>query len=710
MTSSSSKIVLSPSRDIPLNKLVLSQANVRRVKAGVTIEQLAEDIAQRGLLQSLSVRPVLNDAGEETGAFHVPAGGRRFQALKLLVKQKRLAKNAPVPCIVKTDGVAEEDSLAENTMREALHPLDQFRAFKTLREEHGMGDEEIAAKFFVTPAVVRQRLKLAAVSPKLLELYADDQMSLEQLMAFTVTNDHARQEQVWEALQRAYNKDAYYIRRLLTEGAVKATDKRAMFVGAEAYEEAGGTIARDLFQQDGGGWFEDVGLLERLVTEKLEREADTVRSEGWKWVEVAVDFAYGHSYGLRRLAPVEPALNQEDEARLDALRAEYDQLQDEYETHEDLPEEVDTRLSEIEAEISALESRPAVFDAEDIARAGAFVSIDYSGTLRVERGFVRLEDEPRSVDAREGDGDDGQSASEGSVQRAVITIGGDAATGASAGNAASDDDEASSTGRLSDRLMTELTAQRTLALRDALSQDPDAAFLAVLHALTLKTFYGAYTVDSCLEIEPKSVSLKSAAPGLNDTPAGQRLAERHGNWSSRLPRQPDALWDWLLALDHDSRAALFAHCAGATVNAVYQSYDRRPRALAHADRLAGLVRLDMAAGGWTPTADTYFGRVTKAQILDAVREAKGEASAQLIDHLKKADMAKEAERLLQGTGWLPHVLRTPGLDAPTLDFSAEGQDGAEAEGGAPDLPAFLTGNGESEAEPLASGGYAVAAE
>ena len=127
------KIVLNPSRDIPFNKLVLSQANVRRVKAGVSIEALAESIARRSLLQSLSVRPVLDAEGNETGTFEVPAGGRRFRALELLVRQKRLAKTAPIPCIVKTDGLAEEDSLAENTDREALHPLDQFRAFQTLR-------------------------------------------------------------------------------------------------------------------------------------------------------------------------------------------------------------------------------------------------------------------------------------------------------------------------------------------------------------------------------------------------------------------------------------------------------------------------------------------------------------------------------------------------------------------------------------------------
>jgi len=190
-----SKITLTSARDIALDRLVASDANVRRIKAGVSIEQLAADIARRGLLQSLSVRPLLGDASEETGKFAVSAGGRRLAALKLLVKQKRLAKNAPVPCIVKTDGIEEEDSLAENTMREALHPVDQFRAFKTLNDQ-GLTIEEIAARFFVAPQVVRQRLKLAAASPKLLGLYVADQLSLEQLMAFCVTDDHERQEQV----------------------------------------------------------------------------------------------------------------------------------------------------------------------------------------------------------------------------------------------------------------------------------------------------------------------------------------------------------------------------------------------------------------------------------------------------------------------------------------------------------------------------------
>lgn len=267
------KITFQPAQSLPLDKLAASVGNVGRIKAGVSIAELAEDIGRRGLLQSLNVRPVLDEAGVDTGRFAVVAGGRRLAALQLLVRSKRLNKTAPVPCIVQRADVApEEDSLAENTMREALHPLDQFRAFQALREDHGLGDEAIAARFFVTAAVVRQRLKLAAVSPKLLDLYAEEALTLEQLMAFSITADHERQEAVWEALSRSHSREAYAIRRLLNESSVGAGDKRAVFVGLDTYAAAGGVVERDLFGEDGGGYLRDPVLLARSSTTDCRRK------------------------------------------------------------------------------------------------------------------------------------------------------------------------------------------------------------------------------------------------------------------------------------------------------------------------------------------------------------------------------------------------------------------------------------------------------
>ena len=675
MASANPKIVLSPSQDIPFNKLVLSQANVRRVKAGVSIEELAEDIARRTLLQGLSVRPVRDADGNETGTYEVPAGGRRYRALELLVKQKRMAKTQPVPCVVRDGGIPEEDSLAENVQRVALHPLDQFRAFQALRDT-GLGEEEIAARFFVAPGVVKQRLKLAAVSPKLLDLYAEDEMTLEQLMAFTVTNDHARQEQVWEALAHSHNREPYYIRRQLTEGAVRAADKRAQFVGIAVYEAAGGCVMRDLFEQDNGGWLQDAALLDRLVVEKLTAEAETIRAEGWKWIDVAVEFPYGHATRLRHLAGETVALTEQEQASHDALRAEYDRLEAEYAQAEELPDEVDQRLGEIETALEAFDARPVIYDPAEIARAGVFICVDPDGGLHIERGYVRPEDEAPVEVERDPDGEGPEgSEPDGAVQRTVITVG-----GSSSSPDAETPEEDDGIKPLPDRLLIELTAHRTLALRDALANDPDTAFIAVLHALCLKAFY-RYSVDTCLEIDAKSASFSHQAPGLNDTASAKAVDGRHQNWARQLPHEAGDLWEVLVGFDRDSQAALFAHCASLTVNAVHEQWNRNPHRIAHADRVARTVGLDMTAVGWAPTVDNYLGRVTKARILEAVREAKGDASAQLIDHLKKPDMAKEAERLLADTGWLPEPLRTP--TAEMAAPQAATADGAES------LPAFL---------------------
>ena len=360
------KITLSQSQNIPFDRLVLSQANVRQVKAGVSIEDLAADIAHRGLVASLNVRPILDEEGKETGIYKVPAGGRRYRALELLVKQRKLAKNEPVPCIVsKASTSEEEDSLAENVQRQSLHPLDQFRAFQTLRDQ-GLDEEEIAARFFVSPATVRQRLRLASVSPKLLDLYANDEIKLEQVMAFSISNDHARQEQVWETVSRSHMREPYYIKRLLTETAVRADDRRAVYVGAEAYEAAGGIILRDLFDEDRGGWFQDPALLEQLVFEKLKTDADAIRAEGWKWVEAALDFPYGHTSGMRRIYGQPREMTAEELARHDAIKAEYDKLDTEYTEAEDFDEEVDKRLEQLGAELDALNDRPEIYDPDQV--------------------------------------------------------------------------------------------------------------------------------------------------------------------------------------------------------------------------------------------------------------------------------------------------------------------------------------------------------
>lgn len=696
MATAIQKITLSSSRDIPFNKLVLSQANVRRVKSGVSIDELAESIARRGLIQSLHVRAVVDTDGVETGMFEVPAGGRRYRALELLVKQKRLNKTALVPCVVSganVDVLIDEVSLAENIERAPLHPLDQFRAFQAMRDK-GMTEEAIAAAFFVGVNVVKQRLRLASVSPALLDIYAEDGMTLEMLMAFTVSQDHARQEQVWEAIRNGWQKEPWQIRRMLTETTARASDKRAVFVGIDTYEGAGGIVLRDLFQSDDGGWLQDIGLLDRLVAEKLKAIADEIGAEGWKWVEAAVSIPYGVTNGLREISRTPLDITEEEQATRDACQAEYDRLSEEYESAEELPDDVDQRLGEIEAAMEELDNRPVRYDPAEIAIAGVFVTIDANGKLIVDRGYVRPEDErpleSGSDESQEVSVHQSEKAEAPVVQRAVVTVGGEVAS--------VEDEEDDGIKPLPDRLVTELTAHRTLALRDAVASHPHVAMTALLHKLVSDTFLHR-SATGALEANVRQVFFTAQAEELKDSLSAKSVTDRHERWGDHVPADDEALWDWLVTLDDSNRMALLAHCVSYGVNALYEKPNPYGGGgvtehtlsvrLSQADRLALATALNMVEAGWRPTVGNYLGRVTKARIIEAVREGAGERAAQLIEHMKKGDMAKEAERLLADTGWLPEPLR--GAD-PDGDAAAEpaGQDSGES------LPAFLANDGDEE--------------
>ena len=711
MATAVQKVTLSSSRDIPFNKLVLSQSNVRRVKAGVSVEELAESIARRGLIQSLHVRPVHDAEGLETGMFEVPAGGRRYRALELLAKQKRLAKTAPVPCVVgdAASGIlVDEISLVENIERAPLHPLDQFRAFQAMRDK-GMTEEAIAAAFFVGANVVKQRLRLAAVSPVLLDVYAEDGMTLEHVMAFTVSEDHTRQEQVWAAIRDSWQKEPWQIRRMLTETSVRASDKRALFIGVDAYETAGGIVLRDLFQSDDGGWLQDVGLLDRLVAEKLRAEADKIAGEGWKWVEASLSIPYGATHGMREFSGTPIEITDEEQATRVALQAELDRLTEQYDNADELPDEIDQRVGEIEAAIEALDNRPMRYEPAEIAIAGAIVTIDSDGSLIAHRGYVRPADEAPIEPTHENghptpDGSGVSSLAHG-VKPTVVTMGGQPLQG--------EDEEDDGVKPLPERLVTELTAHRTLALRDAVAQNPPIAMTALLHKLVSDTFHHR-SANGALEAQVRHVYFPAQAQDLGESASAQAVDDRHAQWNGRIPADDTALWDWLTELDEEGRMALLAHCVSYGVNALserpnpYSGSGVSEQALqlrfAQADRLARATGLDMVQAGWRPTFGNYLGRITKSRILESVREGAGERAAQLIDHMKKGDMAKEAERLLADTGWLPEPLRLADVDG------AIGGEPAVQNGDDAALPAFLTDDGEDDEATEDEDATAIAAE
>ncbi|MQB08000.1 ParB/RepB/Spo0J family partition protein [Agrobacterium tumefaciens] len=643
---------------IPLNKLQKHPKNARKTPhSEASIEAKAASIAAKGILQNLVVEPETNAEGEPTGFYLVSIGEGRRQAQMLRVKRKEIKKTEPIRCVIDTANDVAEISLDENVTREDLHPADQFERFRELAESRGWGAEEIAARFGVTARVVKQRMRLGAVSPKLLQVYRDGELTLDQLMAFAITDDPARQEHVYENL--SYNRDPSIIRRDLTKMNVPATDRRAVFVGAPAYGEAGGNIIRDLFTEDRGGFYEDPTLLDRLAIGKLERiAAEVQQAEGWKWVSVDIDFP--HAHGMRRTYPHLVELSEEDAAAYDAAQDALERLTAEWEDADiDLPPEVDARFAELEAEIERIDAKRHTYDAQEIARGGVFVVVAHDGEARIERGFIRAEDEASEPE----EAGNGETVIDGvRVNGDGEVLDGDEQDSegddVSANEQAPEEDAGDDGKPVSDSLIRDLTAHRTLGLRLALGEQPDMALIAVIHALAAQTFYRGGGEAHCLEIRPTSNFLAAHADGIEDTAAAKMLADRHAGWAADVPRDVADLWGFIAGLDHASVMALLAHCASLTINAVKLPWESgKRRAHETADKLATAVTLDMTAH-WTPTVRTYLGRVTKAHILAAVREALGDEAAERIADKKKLEMAEAAEQLLAGTGWLPPALRT----------------------------------------------------
>jgi ParB family chromosome partitioning protein len=608
---------------IPLSQLRPSAANVRKTDTARGLDELAASILAHGLLQNLTVRKA--DKGSH---YEVVAGSRRLAALKRLAKAKRLPKGFEVPCRVLsgTDGV--EVSLAENVVRAPLHPADQFEAFSALHDQ-GQGMQEIAARFGATPTLVQQRLKLAAVSPRLMAVYRGGEMSLDQLTAFTLTDDHGAQERVWFEAPHLY-KDPRAIRQALTRALVEGSDRRARFVGAEAYEAAGGQLVRDLFQPDDEAYFADSELLDRLVAEKLHAEAEKVKAEGWAWVEVLQEMDYGRLARFRRIPPTETPLSVEDEAKLSVLCEQHDALVENLE--EEPSTETVAELDRLSDEIDTLSAKREQWSEEDKARSGVFLALDHHGEFVVRRGYAKPDDVPPAAPAPE-----------------------NCSPAPAAGP--SKQGETPKAG-LSEALIEDLSAHRTAALRESLAARPGVALTALLHALVLQLFRGV--AHGCLDIRAVSADLRPSADGIAGSKAGLALAERHERWLEHLP-EPEALWSWLETQDEATRSELLAYCVGIAVNAPsHARFGANSSCAVHRDLLARAVSLDMA-DWWQPTRAAYFARVSKALILETVMEAVSPQAAENISRLKKDAMASRAEELLADRRWLPRMLRA----APT---------------------------------------------
>jgi ParB family chromosome partitioning protein len=606
---------------VPLNKLVRSSLNVRKTGAD-SIDDLAASIAVHGLLQNLTVtkKSATGKTKSKADTYEVVAGGRRLAALQSLAKQQKIPKDYAVPCKVVTD-CAEELSLVENTIRQPMHPADQFEAFHRLVGT-GLSVEDVAARFGLTSLFVAQRLKLANVSPTFIQLYRDGGMRLEQLEALAISNDHDAQERVWHAAHE-WERTPSALRRALTVSTVDAADKRVLFVGLDSYLQRGGGLERDLFDAEHDGFLTDVNLLETLVIEKLQAEADKLKADGWSWVEVnRTEDRWRAVRTYQQLRPKSVSLSDKLQEEADRLIKERATLQSKEES--DYSQDDEDRIEEINDRLEAIEATTHVFTPKQKSISGVMIGITFNGQLAADYGLTQ---ERVSIDSDEG-------------------------CEAPAKPAEPVDPE-----KLSGSLQEELTAQRTVAIRAELMARPDVALVAITHRLAGHFCYPSYQgVATAVMISPARFGLEADLPVTVGSKADEQLNAAAQTWAQRLPEKVDQLWDWLIEQPQHVILDLLAFVVAQTINAVQLPHQQSNEGhLRGANALSKALGLEMA-NWWAPTAENYFSRIKKEQIIAAITDASGKAAPERLKSLKKSDLAAEAESIVKGTRWLPPVL------------------------------------------------------
>ncbi|EBK7613989.1 ParB/RepB/Spo0J family partition protein [Salmonella enterica] len=619
---------------VPLSRLVSRPTgrNVRKTPR-MSIPELAASIQRVGLLQNLIVTATAD--GER---YEVVAGGRRLAALKLLAKKRRISKEWEVPCLLVADGTARTASLTENVQREAMHPADQFEAFAALVAE-GRPIEDIAADFSVTPLVVQRRLKLANVSPRLLADYRAEAVSLDQLMALAITDDHTAQEAAFYDAP-TWQRSPHNLRDRLTEREIDAhRHPLVRFVGLDAYEGAGGGTRRDLFAEaDSGVYLTDASLLERLAQDKLASLAAEVKAEGWAWVDATPGTTHADLQAFQRAPRQRRNPNKREAQRIEKLQTKMQALAEAVDAALDADDEDKADALQEEGErlgeqLQALENGLLDYGEAVKAAAGAIVTIDRNGEAVIHRGLLR-EAEAKALRTlerlRQGFGSEGEAGNDDTGEEA---------------------DDAHKPAAMSDRLAQRLSAHRTAALQIEVARHPQVALAALVHGMVQTVLQGShYGHDLPLGVKlTQQDRLEGMAPDWPESPAAVALRELQQVAGEALPEDSAELFAALLAKPQDELVRLLAVCVASTVDVV------TPRATQHQPgaELAQAVALDMAAW-WQPTTDGYFQHVPKAALLEAVGEFAPE-SVNRLAKLKKADIASEAERLADGTGWMPAI-------------------------------------------------------
>ena len=655
---------------LPLSKLVMSRENPRKTKPNTADDLLVASIRSRGLLQNLGVRPSDTSAGK----YEVRYGGRRLAALRLLTKEGHFTKTQEFPCriVPSDDADASEEALAENIVREALSPIDDFEAFAKL-DALGLSVEEIAKRFGATERAVRQRLSLGQAAPCVRKALREGEISLDIAKLFAGCPDLARQERVFKAIDEGGHFSAHSVRKMLYENAVSSSDAIVKFVTLDAYEAAGGTVERDLFSDE--AHLTDLELLASLRDAKLAEEVERLTADGWSWVEAHEGYAYDLMHGFDRIYGKIVEKSPEEQAERVKLEKELDVLLEKNADAEDWSDEDSERYDAIEERLDDRRDVERAFTAEQKAVAGCILYPSHDG-VTVHEGLVRKEDRKKVRALTADDTGAGEGGAGGSVD-----VDGD------------DEDAPKAAPGYGLGLRSDLAVYKAQALQAALADTPETAILMHQFILVRRIFGPVFASPHGTTLQANKADLRVERGELGETTAAALLdhAERALRTDIFDSAGLIASWSAFKALEADERDSLVAFAVAMTVES-----------MSSATTLTALVAHEMDLNirdYWKPTGESFFARIKKDQLIAFLKETVGgDVAAKLSNDFKakKSELVDLCDGLIHDTtpvdtkhrdaldDWAPAgmAFAAPEPDDDNVDDDEVGEDaapGAEAE-------------------------------
>lgn len=572
----------------------------------------AESLRTFGQLQSLTVCP---PPGKKGPPFYVAAGGLRLAAFQLLIAEGRLPKDHPIDITVRPDldmGMALAASIEENRERMPLHPVNEYEQFAELLNR-GKTAEDIAKMYGMTDRQVRGTLALGQLHPDIRAAWRDGQIKAETAQVFTLETDQKRQIAVFRKLAKAQQVYPNRVRSELVGDDTQDAKRFITFVGIDAYEAAGGTVKRDLFGDNHG--VSDPALAKRLAEEKVAARIEELKNDGWGWVSLSSELPNGWNWSWQKITakgkstPDEVKRRKEIEARQKALDAadEANELDNEgYEEGE--------RLT-AETEILEQAARARGFSADQKAKSGVVLNLDYHGALEITYGVIRPKDIKQVADK--------DLSSTGKRKKAA----------------------AIKAGGISNALAQRLSERLTIAAANTLASQPEVAIPVLI---------ASFAARSNHDTPPADVKMDFMVVTSGKEPKRRSLKGPFGSTFATARSQPAKL-----------NLALAAIAADALSFKVFNAESRpltNPSNKAILDALDGKALNAALREAFDP--QDYFSGVSGTMRVDAVREACGEDAAKSAAKLRKAQQTEFAVRNVPQTGWLPPQLRTRHYDGP----------------------------------------------